>query len=103
MQSKKITYKDIKILREKINQQSGVEVIKEHWVNPRVNITTGKTISMVVSLYLNSKFLYDEEFVKELKKSCTPSLSHLRKKGTNSYSCTTLSHTILTIAHPNLL
>lgn len=68
MQSKKITYKDIKILREKINQQSGVEVIKEHWVNPRVNITTGKTISMVVSLYLNSKFLYDEEFVKELKK-----------------------------------
>lgn len=64
----KITYKDINELVVKLNKQSGVEVIKEHRVNPRVNIKTRETLSMVVSLYLNSKFLYDEEFVEELKK-----------------------------------
>lgn len=77
----KITYKDINELIEKLNKQSGVEVIKERRVNPRVNIKTGKTLSMVVSLYLNSKFLYDEEFVKELKKELHAFTFSFKKEG----------------------
>ena len=77
----KITYKDIRELIEKLNKQSGVEVVKEHMVNPRVNIKTRKTISMVVSLYLNSKFLYDEEFVKELKKELHAFTFSFKKEG----------------------
>ncbi len=77
----KITYKDIKALRQKTNENNGVEVIKEYQVNSRVNIPTRKTISMVVTFYLNGKFIYDESFVKQLKKELHAFAFSFRKVG----------------------
>lgn len=63
-----IKYKDIATLVDSENKKNKVEIFKDYSVNPRVNIKTGETISMVATFHLNGKFTYDWTYIEDIKR-----------------------------------